>query len=133
MKKILSISLILIAFVFICANETKAQTSKRIEFAKGKNSATVIGTTGNNGLLYMVRAKSGQLIAVTLTPTSKVGIKIEKQSQYGGESVLLREEKGGTYEVGLEDTGDYAIFIGSNNGKSIAFTLTVKIRKLADI
>lgn len=121
----------LIAFVY--GVEAKAQTVKQIQFAKGKNYATVKGTTGNNGALYMVRAKSGQLITVTLTPTSKVGIKIEKDSRYGGETILLREEKGGTYEVGLEESGDYAIFVGSTNGKSIPFTLTVKIRKMADI
>jgi len=131
MKKIIILSALLIAFAF--GAEAKAQTVKQIQFAKGKNYATVKGTTGNNGALYMVRAKSGQLIIVTLTPTSKVGIKIEKDSGYGGESVLLREEKGGTYEVGLEESGDYAILVGSTNGKSIPFTLTVKIRKLADI
>jgi hypothetical protein len=46
---------------------------------------------------------------------------------------LLREEKGGTYEVGLEENGNYTIFIGSPNNKSMAFTLTVSIIKLADI
>jgi hypothetical protein len=132
MKKIIILSaLLLIAFAF--GAEANAQTAKQIQFAKGKNYATFKGTTGNNGVLYTVRAKSGQLISVTLTPTSKVGIKIEKDSRYGGESVLLREEKGGTYEVGLEETGDYAIFVGSTNGKSIPFTLIVKIGKLADI
>jgi hypothetical protein len=133
MKKIMSISLMLIAFAFIYAVQAKAQTVKQMQFAKGKNYATVKGMTGNHGVIYMVRAKSGQMLTVTLTPTARVGIKIEKDSQYGGESVLLREEKGGTYEVGLEESGDYAIFVGSTNGKSIPFTLTVKIRKLADI
>jgi len=47
--------------------------------------------------------------------------------------VLLREENGGTYEVGLEETGEYTILIGSNNNRSTPFTLTVKITKLADV
>jgi hypothetical protein len=69
---------------------------------------------------------------LTLTPRSGVGIKVETDGTYGHQ-VLLREERGGTYEVGLEESGDYTIFLGSINGKSAPFTLTVKITKLADI
>jgi hypothetical protein len=47
--------------------------------------------------------------------------------------VLLREEKGGVYEIGLEESGDYTIFIGSNKNIPISFTLAVGIRKLADV
>jgi hypothetical protein len=46
---------------------------------------------------------------------------------------LLREERGGTYEIGLEESGDYTIFLGSTSGASVPFTLTVKIARLADI
>jgi hypothetical protein len=83
--------------------------------------------------MYVVKAKSGQKLILTLTPTAKVGIKVEKDSMYGGEMVLLREERGGTYEVGLEESGNYTIFIGSNDNKPVSFTLTVKIGRLADI
>jgi hypothetical protein len=67
-----------------------------------------------------------------LSPTTKVGIKVETNGTYG-EMVLLREEKGGHFEVGLEESGDYTIFIGSINHKPVTFTLTVAITKLADI
>ena len=122
----------LIAFVFISGAETKAQTLKRIEFAKGKISATVKGNTGSYGVTYVVRAKSGQKLVLNLTPASKVGIKVETKGRYG-EMVLLREERGGSFEVGLEESGDYTIFIGSTEGKSTPFTLTVKITKMTDI
>jgi hypothetical protein len=108
---------------------TFAQTVKQLQFAKGKTSATVKGMTGSSGVYYNLRAKAGQKITVTLAPKSGVGIKIEK----GAEEVLLREERGGTYTVYLEEGGDFSIFLGSINHKSQAFTLTVSITKMKDI
>ena len=81
---------------------------------------------------YVVRAKSGQKLVLDLTPTKQVGIEVETGGETG-QMVLLREEQGGSYEVGLEETGDYTIFIGSKNNQPVTFTLTVKITKLIDI
>jgi len=125
--------IIVLACVLVFAvSMASAQEPTRIQFAKGKNAATVQGTTGKYGTSYIVRARSGQKIVLTLTPQTGVGIKVDTNGSYG-EQVLLREEKGGTYEVGLEETGDYTIFLGSTNGRSAAFTLTVKIVKMTDI
>ena len=121
-----------ISIFLLAVQSSAAQDAQRIQFEKGKSSAIVKGTTGEFGVSYVVKARSGQKIVLTLTPVSGVGIKVETEGA-DGQSVLLREEKGGTYEVGLEESGDYTIFIGSTNGKSKAFTLTVKITKLADI
>jgi len=121
-----------IGIVLFAVQTASAQQEKRIQFAKGKNSATVQGNTGNSGIYYTVRAKSGQKLVVTVTPSRGVGVKIENEGRYGHQ-VLLREERGGTYEVGLEESGDYTIFLGSINGKPAPYTLTVKITKLADI
>ena len=121
-----------IAFVLFAIQSATAQEPKRIQFAKGKNSAVVQGNTGNNGTTYVVRAKSGQKLVLTLTPRSGVGIKVETDGSYG-QQVLLREQRGGTYEVGLEESGDYTIFLGSINSKPAPFTLTVKIVKMTDI
>lgn len=130
MKKLLIT--LTIGVVLFAVQAASAQTAQRIQFAKGKSSAVVKGTTGEYGVTYVVRAKSGQKLVLTLTPASGVGIKVETDGT-DGQSVLLREEKGGTYEVGLEESGDYTIFIGSTKNRSTAFTLTVKITKLADI
>ena len=108
------------------------QGQKRIEFVKGKSSAVVSGTTGRFGVYYLVNAKSGQKLVLDLSPASTVGIKVEFDGTYGG-MVLLREEKGGHYEIGLEESGDYTILIGSINNKPARFRLAVKIKKLADI
>jgi hypothetical protein len=132
MTKTIILSLMLMTFAFIGGIQAKAQTAKRIQFAKGKTSATVKGATGIYGTTYIVRAKSGQKLILTLTPTQKVGIKVETDGRFG-QTVLLREEKGGSYEVGLEESGDYTIFIGSTEGKSVPFTLTVKITNMTDI
>jgi opacity protein-like surface antigen len=121
-----------IAFVLLAAQAVFAQRVKRIQFAKGKSSATVSGSTGAYGTTFVVRARSGQKIVLKLTPATGVGIKVESDGQ-DGQNVLLREESGGSYEVGLERSGDYTIFIGSTNGRSAHFTLTVSITKMTDI
>ena len=129
MKKV-----IFILTLALCAmvQGAAAQAEKRIEFARGKSAATVKGSTGIGGVYYIIRAKRGQMLTLDLGPASKLGVKVETDGRYG-HSVLLREERGGRYEVALEEAGDYTIFVGSLSGRSVPFTLTVGIRKLADI
>lgn len=133
MKKIIFPMLLLTAFVFVSGVETKAQALKRIRFAKGKSSATVSGNTREYGMTYVISAKSGQKMTLTLSPNSKVGIKVIETDGRYIENVLLREERGGTYIIGLEKSTDYVIFIGSTNNKPVPFTLTVKITRMTDI
>ena len=122
---------LLIVSLTISQNLATAQSAQRIQFAKGKSIATVKGTTGSSGVTYVVRASSGQKLVLNLTPTANVGITVEKGAD--GSQVLLREESGGTYEVGLEESGDVTIVIGSTNNQPVSFTLTVKITKLTDM
>jgi hypothetical protein len=132
MKRITCLFLTLLAIVFISTLGTVAQQPQRIQFAKGKSSAVVKASTGQYGVNYVIRARSGQKLVLDLTPAAKVGIKVETNGRFG-EMVLLREESGGRYEIGLEETGDYTILIGSIGDKPVSFTLTVAIKKLADI
>ena len=132
MIKHLAIGFLFVAALTLSSTEVSAQTPKRIEFAKGKSSATIQGTTGPTGANYVVRARSGQKLVLTLTPRSGVGIKVEISGRFG-ETVLLREDRGGTFEVGLEESGDYTIFVGTTSGKSAAFTLSVRIVRMTDI
>lgn len=124
----LSIFVIVTAFAFT----SFGQSETRIQFAKGKSSAIVKGNTGRNGTYYVVRAKQGQMLVLDVSPASGVGVKVESEGRFGHQ-VLLREESGGHYEVGLEEAGDYTIFIGSTSGKPAAFTIAVKIRRMTDI
>lgn len=132
MKRNTGLFLMLLAIVFFAAFRTDAQKPQRIQFEKGKSSAMVKGSTGQYGTTYVVRARSGQMLQLDLSPTAKVGIKVETNGTYG-EMVLLREERGGHYEVGLEESGDYTIFVGSTGNKPVTFTLTVRITRLTDI
>jgi len=126
------VTILVLVLVFFCGISANSQTPKRIEFARGKSSAVVKGLTGAYGATYVLRARSGQKLVIDLSPVSGVGIKVETVGTYG-EMVLLREENGGRYEAGLEESGDVTIFVGSSNGKSVPFTLAVKITKMTDI
>jgi len=88
-KTSLSLSLALFAFIGIAAVGASAQAAKRIEFAKGRSSATVTGSTGNYGTTYVVRARSGQKIVIDVTPVSNLGVKVETDGT-DGHQVLLR-------------------------------------------
>lgn len=130
--KHLTLGLLFVVALMFCSADVRAQAPKRIEFGKGKSSATVRGTTGQNGVIYSVRARSGQMLVLTLSPQSGVGIKVETTGRFG-HTVLLREERGGTYEIGLEESGEYTILVGTTSGKSAAFTLSVRIVRMTDI
>jgi hypothetical protein len=112
--------------------ETTAQKPIRIQFAKGKNTAVIKATTLPHGTTYILRARSGQKLIINLTPASVLGVKVETVGRYG-EMVLLRKEAGGKYEVGLEETGDYTIFVGPLGRNPVTFTLTVTVVKMSDI
>jgi hypothetical protein len=131
MKRFRSL-ILMMAIGMIVAAPLNAQGERRIQFPKGKSSTIVKGSTGTSGVTYVLRVRSGQKIVLDLTPTKGVGIKVETNGRYG-QMVLLREESGGHYEVGLEETGDYTIFIGSTGVRSVPFVLKVGVTRLADI
>ncbi len=120
--------LLILVFVWSGVQSASAEAEKRIQFAKGKISAVVEGETGTYGVAYTLRANAGQRVILTLSPEDKVGIKVEKDGSFGNE-VLLREEHGGTFEVFLDESADISIFLGSTIGKSMPYSLTVKIPK----
>jgi hypothetical protein len=130
MKKIISLFLLSATLIFSNGLDANAQTVKRIQFAKGKSSATVRGITGSNGIYYNLRVKGGQKMALSLSPSAGVGIKVERD---GGAEVMLREERGGFYELYFEEGGEVSIFVGSTGARSVPFTLTVKITRMTDI
>jgi hypothetical protein len=124
--------MLMIAVAMIVNAPLNAQGERRIQFPKGKSSTIVKGPTGTTGVTYVLRAQSGQKIVLDLTPANGIGVKVETNGRYG-QMVLLREETGGHYEVGLEENGDYTIFVGSTNGRSVPFVLKVGVTRLSDI
>ncbi|HEY8561564.1 MAG TPA: hypothetical protein VIL74_14405 [Pyrinomonadaceae bacterium] len=130
MKKLIS-SLLVFAVLFLSnVAAADAQSAKKIQFPKGRSSATVRGNTGKYGVYYELRLKGGQKMTLNLSPASKVGVKVERT---GGAEVLLREERGGAYTLYFEEGGDVSIFVGSTGGKSVPFTLTVSVARMTDI
>lgn len=121
-----------VVFAIGLSLEAKAQQPTRIRFAKGATSAVIKATTGPWGTRYVVRARAGQKLVIELTPASVLGVKVETDGKYG-QMVLLREEAGGKYEVGLEETGDYTIFVGPLGRNPVTFTLKVSVVKMTDI
>ena len=130
-KPVLSIALIIIS-ICVLSIAASAQRPIRLQFAKGANSTSVKGNTAQSGVTYVLRARSGQKIVIDLEPASRVGVKVEHDGRFG-QMILLREERGGHYEIGLEESGDYTIFIGSTVNKPVTFNMTVKITKLSEI
>jgi hypothetical protein len=130
MKKIISFSLLAVALIFANGFEANAQTVKRIQFAKGRSSAVVRGITGSSGIYYNLRVKGGQKMMLSLSPAKGVGLKVERD---GGAEVMLREERGGFYELYFEEGGEISIFVGSTGARSVPYTLTVKITRMTDI
>jgi hypothetical protein len=127
-----SMMILVAGLVMAFAQAARADAPSRIQFARGKSSALVKGSTGDSGATYVMRVNGGQVLMLDLSPRAGVGIKVSLEGR-DGLAVLLKEESGGDYELGLEETGDYTIFIGSTTGKSTSFALSVKTRKMKDI
>ena len=130
MKKIISLFLLFATLAFSNALTVSAQIGKRIQFAKGKSSATVKGVTGKSGAYYNLRVRAGQKMTLNLSPEKGVGIRVERND---GMELLLRQEHGGLHEVYFEEGGEVSILIGSMSARSVPFTLTVKITRMTDI
>ena len=129
MKNIIGSLLVLVALLFSNGFDAQAQTVKVLQFAKGKSSATVRGNTGNYGVYYNLRVKGGQKMTLNLSPSAKVGIRVDSSSG----DVLLRQERGGSYVLYFEEGQGISIFVGSTGGRSVPFTLTVAITRITDI
>lgn len=119
---------IIAGILFVAAQNASAQSATRIQFAKNTNFAVLKGKTRLNGVKYVVRAKAGQKLLLTLTPISGVHLSVQttrKTEEEGNE--LLYEENGGSYELDVPDSADYIIGVGTESEVPIPFTLTVKI------
>jgi hypothetical protein len=129
MKKVIGSLLILVALIFSNSFDARAQTVNVLQFAKGRSSATVRGNTGNGGVYYNLRVKGGQKMTLNLSPSAKIGIRVDSSS---GE-VLLRKERGGSFVLYFEEGQGISIFVGSEGGRPVPFTLSVAITRMTDI
>lgn len=133
MKKILAIGFLFFGIVLTANFETKAQTVKRVQFAKGTTLATVKGTiTGYKYIDYKIGIRAGQVLSLELTPQNKAELVIfmpdgENMPDAAGIS-------GGTMQI--DESGDYKIrFLmprsaARRKGATANFSLKIEIKDL---
>ena len=120
-------SILLITFILASVNIIQAQTDKRIQFAKGKNSATVKGvfTKPNSGESYLLGVKARQKLTVNFEPDSGAAMPVVQVSTPGKNGKTVLDESFGEFEIDLETSGEYTIFVGC--AKRCRYSLTVTI------
>lgn len=116
MFKKFAVKLTMLSLVLtFCVSELTAQT--RINFKRGRSSATVSGNIGASGeRRYVLRGKAGQNITVNLN------------SSTGLVTAATRAASPNTsFDYQLERDGDIYIDV-FNEGRATKFTMTVAIR-----
>lgn len=130
MKKIL-LGLVVLFVLFLFSAETHAQTKQRVRFAKGASAATVSGTIkGYKYVDYIIGAREGQTLSVTLTGDSKAefAIMMPDGGNLGMDATGVDDWSGE-----LPASGDYAIRVlmprsFARRGESANFKLKISIR-----
>jgi hypothetical protein len=100
-------------------------SEQRIRFARGKHSATLRGRVSREkAMLYIVGAKAGQSMTVTLGGDAKTRFDLSGPKDTSGQTMASGEtEWSGT----LPADGDYKIFVFTEANATSPFTLTVRV------
>lgn len=130
MKKISAISFLIFGILFAVNAETKAQTVKRVQFAKGATSAIVKGTiTGYKYIDYKFRIRAGQVLSLKISPQNKAELVIFMPD---GENMPdAAGIGGGTMQI--DETGDYKVRVlmprsaARRKGTAANFSLKIEI------
>lgn len=116
MLKKFGLKITILAMIFLTATtDSLAQT--RIRFARGRNSATISGTLAAGATKgFVLRAKSGQVLAGTLSSTN-------------GKADFTQGALHDTqYSQTVEENGDVTISIDNHGKRATKFTLTISIQ-----
>jgi hypothetical protein len=108
---------------------TAQQESKviRVRFAKGATSRTYKGSVSHSVNTYLVRARKGQTMSVTITsPNNRAVFSISRQLEPDTDPIeIVTDQKMWTSR--LDITGDYDISVGAE--RSVAtYTLTITVK-----
>lgn len=89
---------------------------RRINFRRGRSSATVSGRIGGNGYQeYVLRGRAGQVMSINITS--------------GNGSVVVNAGTASGKNFSLEMSGgDHLLSIVNTGGRATGYTLTVSIR-----
>lgn len=102
------------------------QNVTRINFAKGKSSATVSGSVGDSGMKdYILHGKKGQELSATLTSACE---SVQIIVIDNGTGNVISEEPTTEYADELPGTDDYIVRVQNSNSASCKFTLKVGIK-----
>ena len=113
-----------------------ADRTERVQFAKGTSSTVVKGTIkGYDGVMYMVGAKAGQTMTVSLKTSNGANLfNIWAPGKTPGkdEALFAGETGGNEAKVSLPADGDYAVQVSlmrsvARRGTSVKYTLTIAI------
>lgn len=113
---------LMLSAVVVCEAQSPA---RRVSFARGKSSATVSDSVPPNHVnSYVLHIKKGQKISARVTSANG---KVDLDGDNIGAGQF--EESGNTtFNVPVDETGDYNIYVRNRGKAATRFTLTVTIR-----
>ncbi len=120
------------AVVILSALSAWAQSSTRIQFPPGSNTATLKGTLDTSNREYVLRVTEGQRLHVNLTsknPYARFNIyRTSYDEPLGNAGEMVEGSKDSTGWNGtLEADGDYHIYVFNPKGNNASFTLEVTL------
>lgn len=123
MLKIIELKfIVLVLVIFSFANSSLAQT--RINFARGKNSATLRGTlAADETREFALKVRFGQTLSVRMTPAGN-DIAVEVSNNDGH----IFWVSNGFGKVVIDENGDHYVVIANSGRKAIKYSLTVTAR-----
>lgn len=133
MKKLFVTLFLIFGFLFAANYNANAQTKKRVQFARGANSAVVSGTiAGYKYIDYVLNIRAGQVLSLDLPSKSKVELVIFMPD--GDNMPDAAGISGGTMQI--DETGDYTVRVlmtrasARRKGATAAFTLKIKVEDM---
>ena len=109
------------------AGETQGTFSQeRVHFARGAHGATLRGQVSQDeAMLYVVGAKAGQTMTVTLDGDAKTSFDLSGPKDSSGQAMASSETE---WTGKLLDNGDYKIFVFTQDRVKAPFTLKIAVK-----
>lgn len=125
LKLALAVSVLLIAL--ISANAQQEDKTVRVRFKKGANSATYKDSVSHSVNTYIVHARKGQTIIVSISaPSNNATFNVGTRYENAGDVVeIVNEQRKWTGKA--DETGDYQISVLAARGSS-SYAISISVR-----